>query len=616
MRRVSAPWLVFALVGGCGDAVSGPPPTACDRPAVASGPTCVAPPLDPCPLGVPRAGGGCAPVGIDRCADGFVADGRGGCRAVLPATQCPKGEVAFLGETACHELVECGEAPYGSIARDADAIHVDAAAAPDGDGSAARPLRTLAAALAASEARVGATVPQIAVAAGSYVETNVVRRPVRIVGRCPRLVELRAAGDFLLAGAVSFEVDGVGVVSGGAGGLVAVGSGAEPPTLTVRRVWAHDGAGVAIGVQSAAVRASLVLRATSIEAHTGTGVALIGDADVDGLVVRDVWTEPGGGAATGVSITAPAAKAPTPVVRLERLVVERATYGVAHQSGTLQLSRVLLRDIGPGATDPPDLATVALAAIGNKARATLRASDVTIERATLSAVLLRAADVTATRLTIGDTRPGASGVGQGLSLEVGAVAEVDQAIVAGSVGAGVVVRDAALSVTRAWIGDVSARATGDFGLGVLAESKRAEASLVLTDVVVARTRAAGIQIDGASLRFVGGLVDDVRADAAGTFGDGLALQSATLADGSVARGRATLSGVVLRRLARGGLTVFDGTASLDHTLLLCAPVPLALMSDAASPELHDGGANLCGCVDVAACRARADRLLPLPRLGG
>src|SRR5215471_20099119 len=72
--------------------------------------------------------GTCVPAGVpaNACAAGFVADGKAGCRAVLPPSPCDKGQMAVPGETACHDVDDCGTGTYGTIPIGAKSQLVDA----------------------------------------------------------------------------------------------------------------------------------------------------------------------------------------------------------------------------------------------------------------------------------------------------------------------------------------------------------------------------------------------------------------------------------------------------------------------------------------------------------
>ncbi len=156
--------------------------------------TACLPVFDDCPAPdeIPVIGGGCVGVGVPNCAEGpgcatdFADDGVGGCTAVLPASDCPDGEMALLGSTACVAIRDCGTAPWGNIVGDASTIYVDAGYTGGGnDGSVGAPFQTLAEAVA-----VAFDGDHIALAEGDYIESVSVDLPLTIEGRCPELVSL------------------------------------------------------------------------------------------------------------------------------------------------------------------------------------------------------------------------------------------------------------------------------------------------------------------------------------------------------------------------------------------------------------------------------------------
>lgn len=156
--------------------------------------TACLPVFDDCPAPdeIPVLGGGCVGVGVPRCAEGpgcatdFEDDGAGGCTAILPAVDCPDGEMALLGRTACEPIRDCGAAPWGDIVGDASTIYVDAGYTGGGsDGSQGAPFLTLGDAVA-----VAVAGDHVALAEGDYTESVSVDVPLTIEGRCPELVSL------------------------------------------------------------------------------------------------------------------------------------------------------------------------------------------------------------------------------------------------------------------------------------------------------------------------------------------------------------------------------------------------------------------------------------------
>ncbi len=137
----------------------------------------------------------CRPVGVIQCAEGFVSDGQGGCDAILPPgpDPCPPGTIEQIGHDTCQPLGDCGPdpseggSPWGNIQVDENTIFVDEGSdADEPDGTQDAPYRTVTEALQAAEPG-----GQVAIAAGEYEERLILSKPVRLTGRCSERVTLR-----------------------------------------------------------------------------------------------------------------------------------------------------------------------------------------------------------------------------------------------------------------------------------------------------------------------------------------------------------------------------------------------------------------------------------------
>ena len=137
----------------------------------------------------------CRPVGVLECAEGFVSDGQGGCDAILPPgpDPCPPGTIEQIGHDTCQPLGDCGPdpseggSPWGNIQVDDTTVFVDeTSGAVEPDGTQSAPYRTVTEALQAVEPG-----GQVAIAAGEYEERLIVSKPVRLTGLCSELVTLR-----------------------------------------------------------------------------------------------------------------------------------------------------------------------------------------------------------------------------------------------------------------------------------------------------------------------------------------------------------------------------------------------------------------------------------------
>lgn len=216
-----------------------PPERTCDATHRADGPACV-PQYDACgPRDVAKLGGGCEPVGIPTCGEGFVNDGSGGCKTSLPTTPCAAGSIALPGSSTCEPIAACADVVDATV-------FVDASAS-GGDGSRAKPFSTIGAAIASASA--GAVV---SVAAGTYVEDVVIDKPIRVVGRCPTLVTIQGVATDSSAGAVLItakaSLERVSVTGPASGVIADKVSGITFDSLRVfgaalqTGVWIRDGA--------------------------------------------------------------------------------------------------------------------------------------------------------------------------------------------------------------------------------------------------------------------------------------------------------------------------------------------------------------------------------------
>lgn len=181
------------------------------------------PSIDKCAPGtIPSFSEGCIPVGIPNCAPEFV-EGDGLCHPTMD--KCAEGTFA-VPTVGCVPIDGdgCGSGTWGNIADAPDTIWVDPSySGGDGDGSMLKPMSSIAAAFAL-------VMPggRIALAAGDYDEAVAIDVPVELVGRCPSMVTIR--GTQLVAGfpvvvsvdsAVGVRLsglrlrDGVGLVASG-----------------------------------------------------------------------------------------------------------------------------------------------------------------------------------------------------------------------------------------------------------------------------------------------------------------------------------------------------------------------------------------------------------------
>lgn len=230
--------------------------------------------------------GSCQPAGVppSGCGEGFAHDGDAGCEPMLPNEPCPPGQMAVPGDAICRPVMECAPGPWGDIPIASDTQHVDGSfTGDDADGSAAKPWRSITAAVAAAAS--GAIV---AIAEGSYLEDVVVAgKSLRLWGVCPGKVEIVGTGGelatvFIRAFASGTEVRGLAIRGPTVGLLV---SGSEG--VVVDGLWIHDAAGRGINVENTLGTTSLTVAGSLIEDNNDIGLRVIGSAvTVAGSVIR------------------------------------------------------------------------------------------------------------------------------------------------------------------------------------------------------------------------------------------------------------------------------------------------------------------------------------------
>jgi hypothetical protein len=288
--------LVFAAAAvlGCSDETESLPAAACAPPSRVIGGRCLPPGVqdDGCPAGtVGQADGSCLDAGVppDLCGEGFAPDGAQGCAPVLPPEPCPPGQLAVPGDTSCHAVMECGAGTWGDIAVETTTVYVDGAyTGGNNDGSAARPFTAIAQAVTAAPEG-----GQIAIAAGSYVETVVVSgKHVRLAGKCPSEVEVVAAGArggcppaaLCVVGAPANGTEVRGLAFTGNGYGIGV-SGVQG--VVIEQVWLHDAISQGLNVQDTLGTTSVTLRHALVEANHEMGVLVVGAATtIESSVVR------------------------------------------------------------------------------------------------------------------------------------------------------------------------------------------------------------------------------------------------------------------------------------------------------------------------------------------
>lgn len=478
------------------------------------------PSMAKCPPGtIPKFDEGCIPAGIPRCAPELV--GKDGlCRPAM--AKCPTGTFA-TPEAGCVPVDGpdgCGSGPWGNIPRAAGNVYVDPSyAGADGDGSEARPVTTL-------EAALGLVVEggTIALADGTYDEPVVITSPLAIAGRCASRVRIRGVSSLVRPPAIvavlgAGEVTLRGVEIGGDGaGVVAMGASA----VTLERVHikgaAHAGVLSGDGARLSVVQ-SWIEGTRSGAAGDGMGAS----ANTGGaLFVKE-------SAVTGSRAAGVAALQVGATAAVVGSLIEGTSPSELRQDG----EGIVVRG---GA----EVSIESTAVVGNRLSGIVATGNAS---ATISGVLVEG------------TMPGSHepSYGVGVYAASGSRVAIDSSVILGNAELGVAVigEGTAAAMTRSLVKGTVAAASrsllGGFGVAVARG-----ASMRLHDSAVVQNRGTGVHVGDLSAELVaeGNLVEGTIAG--GAWGDGAGV--------AVTEGRVTLSSNAIRDNEGTGLSVgYDGS---------------------------------------------------------
>ena len=353
-----------------------------------------------CPPGTLPVADGCQAAGVATCGEGFEPDGVGGCEPILPAAPCADGEVALVGESACRRLLDCGSGTWGAIPSEATNEHVDAAyTGGASDGSAQNPWTTIQAAIDA--AAPGAIV---AVAEGSYAEDLTIGKRIRLMGRCPELVEVVGQGGVaalvIRTGATDAEIDGL-AVTGTTMGIVV--SGATNVKLT--RLWVHDVGSRGVDFENSLGDAGGVLSGSLVErARDASVILLSADLVMEDTIIREAMPN-AGGYARGLVVKRLQGSAVRSHASVARSIIERTqASGIIVEVSDLEVQSSVIRDVLPELASQQYGRGVELqgdAATGELGNATLRGS--LVERTHDSAIFVTGATLLLDEMVLRDT---------------------------------------------------------------------------------------------------------------------------------------------------------------------------------------------------------------------
>lgn len=604
-------WLIAVALVGCSSSPEAPSQPSCPADYEPKGGACVAR-LDPCGEGeLPKIGGGCAPVGNRTCGPGFTLSPGSGCTPILPATACPKGQMAIPGETSCHPVAVCGSGTWGSIPVDADTVYVDASyAGSDADGSAAHPFPTV-------QRAVDAAGPNaiVAIAAGRYVEDVRLARTVRLYGVCPEKVEIAGVSEVFAVDVVtSAELHGLAVT----GPDVAVGVYGHE--LLLDHVWIHDAGDRGLDAEDAAGAPGEITLVDSLVEGSGQIAAFSQGSRlrIERSVVRDTKARKAKETTVGILARATAeSKRPSELSILRSVVSGHATYGVLvnASTGTIEDSFVTdtrgldggpsgginAHDLESGVPDPH--------------------TRLTVRRTVVSKAYGVGIDALHTELTVQDfTARDIDGVSPASISVEASTGKLHDVTVEDGVGIGISVNGGDVEAQRLAIRRIRTLPDGAAGLGLLAEGPPApRGHFTMSESTITEVHSVGFVLWSSNGSISDSYIAGVSADGRGQFGDGVATVTGMWSDGQIVPGALEVQRVIVRDVARAGLASFGAETKVGGSLV-CGAFDMQVVSSygkEAGAEVNsaativDLGANACGCDAPHACRAQQASIEPL-----
>ncbi|WP_437521417.1 right-handed parallel beta-helix repeat-containing protein [Sorangium sp. So ce726] len=546
----------------------------CQPAGLPPGHTAGLPPDMPCAPGeMPLDGGGCQPAGVppEACGQSFGPDGRGGCTPILPEDTCPPGRMAAPGDTRCYEVAPCGSGDYGSIPVEATTQFVNGAyPGSDSDGTGARPWKRIQEGI--DHAATGAIV---AVAAGTYAEDILIqRRPVRLWGRCPGLVEVVGTGaelaTVLILGrsANASEIHAIAIT----GASIGIGTSGAIDTV-IDRVWIHDTQGRGIDSASDLGTTTFTVFGSLIEAATDIGVTLFAtEATIEATVVRD--TQPNVDGMFGRGIQVEHSDHRRSALTLRTTLLERNhDAGMVVLGSDATIEATVVRDTQPRQSD-------ALHGYGISIEydhATRERSDVTLHSSFLEGnhvhgVAVHGSDATIEATVVRDTRENGDGTsGAGVAIQDDgerASVALRSSLLEQNRGIGMIVRGSDATVEATVVRGTQPTSDGTNGHGVVVQDDldtHERANMTLRSSLVIENHDVGVFVSASDAAIEGTVVRDTQPQLDGSRGYGIAADWADVE----AQSRATLAlrASLVDRNHSAGVLVLGSDATIESTVV-------------------------------------------------
>lgn len=573
MRRISFA-VLLALAAGCGPSGDAGAPDAASSPDAS---------MAGCNVGESATSAGCVPPGIpaSACGAGFVSVPGGECVPTLPNGACASGTMAVpgdltcraigpveppsctgpalaaVGDTTCHPIADCGTSTWGAIPVDASTQYVDASFSGASDGSASKPWTTISAALAAAQS--GAIV---AIAAGSYAESLVVSKPVKLWGRCPAQTEIAGpAGSAVVtfaAGAAASELHQVALKGGTLG--VVVASGAS--SIVLDKLWSRGG--TSGGLQFAD---TFSLTGSVVEGAAVSGIEIDagGKGLVEGSVVRNIVS--GADKLLGDGIV----PIDGGVVTVHGSVIEHTRdSGVIAFGGSATVDTCVVRDVQANEADGTEGQGLAVTVDGTFAASAVLKNSL-IVRTIDSGVWVQGGtlDMDSTRVAQTSPRTSDQGGGTGLRAFDSAGGAQSTATVKGSLFEanhtfGVLSEGANVTLDGCTVRQtLPAPADAKLGYGMQVQPGAARGSSTLKGCVLEQNTHTGLGIVDASAAVTGSVIRNTLASPLGTYGRGIEV----VTDANVPPSTLTVDASVLTENRDVSIAIFNSVATVTNTVM-------------------------------------------------
>lgn len=536
------------------------------------------------PADVPRPALSVGP----HCAPGFQRTERG-C-AAIGAIACARGTFALPGETICHPTSTCADVT--------GAIYVDASAMPGGDGSTARPLRTIGDAIA-----VASPDAMIAVRAGKYAENIVLRKPVTIAGVCAERVSVEGVRTDMAAIEVRTTAKLRGLsVSGPERGIVVRDGDAELDAL-----WIHDTSHIGLTVDVSTTKIGrVILRGSLIESAKIAGVAAFGaEATIERSAIRDTRMLAGQG---GAGVLSQFYRGIAPRVLVTGSLVEKChEAGIGVAGGSLEVINTLVRNVAPMANGTVGNGILASYDKTSGTVPSLRVSGSVIESTHEIGIALNKGEGTIEDTTVAIVLPSPKNklYGVGIQAEPTTKLTVRDSMVLETHHIGIGFFGATGRVQGTMVS-----ASNSTGIAI-SDAEGVRSMVEVTRTIVEGSGFVGVLVAGSDATLSTSEIRNTRSRE-GRFGDGLVGLKTDLGVASITATELTIEGN-----ARAGIAMFGSALRLSSSYLTCNAFDLDVEDLRGPVTLTDEGENFCGCGQLTTCRASPNSLevTPAPTRG-